>query len=76
MERPTLARILRERRGFPPIRSGSRGSTLVGIFVGPVVLAVAYTLVDVDSVVGPEVLAGLSAIPGVLMVRYLPDDAR
>jgi len=36
----------------------------------------AYTLVDVDSAVVPEVLAGLSAIPGVLMVRYLPDDSR
>lgn len=36
----------------------------------------AYTLVDVDSAVDPEVLAGLSAIPGVLAVRYLPDDGQ
>jgi D-3-phosphoglycerate dehydrogenase / 2-oxoglutarate reductase len=33
----------------------------------------AYTLVDVDSAVGAPVLAALSAIPGVLVVRYLPD---
>ncbi len=32
----------------------------------------AYTLVDVDSPVLPEVLAGLAAIHGVLAVRYLP----
>ncbi len=32
----------------------------------------AYTLVDVDSPVQPEVLAGLAAIPGVLAARYLP----
>ena len=32
----------------------------------------AYTLVDVDSPVLPEVLAGLVAIHGVLAVRYLP----
>jgi D-3-phosphoglycerate dehydrogenase len=32
----------------------------------------AYTLVDVDSPVGPEVQAGLVAIAGVLAVRYLP----
>ena len=32
----------------------------------------AYTLVDVDSAVGPEVLASLAAIEGVLAVRYLP----
>jgi D-3-phosphoglycerate dehydrogenase len=32
----------------------------------------AYTLVDVDSPVQPEVLAGLVAIDGVLAVRYLP----
>ena len=36
----------------------------------------AYTLVDVDSAVGPAVLAALSAIPGVLAVRYLPDEHR
>lgn len=33
---------------------------------------VAYTLVDVDSPVAPAVLADLSAIEGVLAVRYLP----
>jgi D-3-phosphoglycerate dehydrogenase len=32
----------------------------------------AYTLVDVDSPVLPEVQASLSAIRGVLAVRYLP----
>ncbi len=32
----------------------------------------AYTLVDVDSPVPAEVLSRLSAIRGVLMVRYLP----
>jgi D-3-phosphoglycerate dehydrogenase len=32
----------------------------------------AYTLVDVDSAVQPEVLASLAAIPGVLAARYLP----
>jgi D-3-phosphoglycerate dehydrogenase len=32
----------------------------------------AYTLVDVDSAVGDEVLAALHAIEGVLSVRYLP----
>ncbi|HTS51757.1 MAG TPA: phosphoglycerate dehydrogenase [Burkholderiales bacterium] len=32
----------------------------------------AYTLVDVDSAVSTEVLGRLSAIKGVLMVRYLP----
>jgi D-3-phosphoglycerate dehydrogenase len=32
----------------------------------------AYTLVDVDSPVLPEVQAGLEAIDGVLAVRYLP----
>ena len=32
----------------------------------------AYTLVDVDSAVQPEVLAGMAAIDGVLAVRYLP----
>ena len=32
----------------------------------------AYTLVDVDSPVLPEVLSGLEAINGVLAVRYLP----
>jgi D-3-phosphoglycerate dehydrogenase len=34
----------------------------------------AYTLVDVDSAVQPAVLAKLSAIDGVLSVRYLPSD--
>jgi D-3-phosphoglycerate dehydrogenase / 2-oxoglutarate reductase len=33
---------------------------------------VAYTLVDVDSVVEPSVLAALRRIDGVLSVRYLP----
>ena len=32
----------------------------------------AYTLVDVESAVSPDVLRGLSAIKGVLAVRYLP----
>lgn len=32
----------------------------------------AYTLVDVDSPVAPEVLATIGAIDGVLSVRYLP----
>ena len=32
----------------------------------------AYTLVDVDSPVTPEVQAGIGAIHGVLAVRYLP----
>ena len=32
----------------------------------------AYTLVDVDSQVAPQVLAELGAIDGVLAVRYLP----
>ncbi len=32
----------------------------------------AYTLVDVDSAVKPEVIDGLRKIPGVLAVRYLP----
>jgi len=32
----------------------------------------AYTLVDVDSPVLPEVQANLAAINGVLAVRYLP----
>lgn len=32
----------------------------------------AYTLVDVDSAVGPDVLAGIRSIAGVLSVRYLP----
>jgi len=32
----------------------------------------AYTLVDVDSPVLPEVLAGIAGIAGVLAVRYLP----
>jgi D-3-phosphoglycerate dehydrogenase len=33
----------------------------------------AYTLVDVESAVGPQALAALGAIPGVLAVRYLPE---
>jgi D-3-phosphoglycerate dehydrogenase len=32
----------------------------------------AYTLVDVDSAVPEDVLRGIAAIKGVLMVRYLP----
>ena len=32
----------------------------------------AYTLVDVDSAVGPDVTAAIASINGVLMVRYLP----
>jgi D-3-phosphoglycerate dehydrogenase len=32
----------------------------------------AYTLVDVDSAVGVEVLDSLRRIEGVLSVRYLP----
>jgi D-3-phosphoglycerate dehydrogenase len=32
----------------------------------------AYTLVDVDSAVKPQVLAAIGAIEGVLAVRYLP----
>jgi D-3-phosphoglycerate dehydrogenase / 2-oxoglutarate reductase len=32
----------------------------------------AYTLVDVDSAVGPAVLQALAAIHGVLAVRHLP----
>ncbi|MEO5672835.1 MAG: phosphoglycerate dehydrogenase, partial [Ramlibacter sp.] len=32
----------------------------------------AYTLVDVDSPVGDQVIAALRAITGVLAVRYLP----
>jgi D-3-phosphoglycerate dehydrogenase len=32
----------------------------------------AYTLVDVDSPVPADVLSGIAAIKGVLMVRYLP----
>ncbi len=35
---------------------------------------VAYTLVDVDSAVQPDVLHKLAAIEGVLSVRYLPSD--
>ena len=34
----------------------------------------AYTLVDVDSVVGDGVVASLRGIEGVLAVRYLPAD--
>ena len=33
---------------------------------------VAYTLVDVDSAVAPEVIAALARIDGVLSARYLP----
>jgi D-3-phosphoglycerate dehydrogenase len=36
----------------------------------------AYTLVDVDSPLAAPVEAALSAIRGVLMVRYLPAEAR
>jgi D-3-phosphoglycerate dehydrogenase len=32
----------------------------------------AYTMVDVDSAVSAGVIAALSAIDGVLAVRYLP----
>jgi D-3-phosphoglycerate dehydrogenase len=35
----------------------------------------AYTLVDVDSPVGEQVLAAIAAIEGVLAVRYLPARA-
>jgi len=35
----------------------------------------AYTLVDVDSAVGDEVLEAIRAIEGVLSVRYLPQSA-
>ena len=35
---------------------------------------IAYTLVDVDSAVNDSVLAQLSAISGVLSVRYLPTE--
>ena len=35
----------------------------------------AYTLVDVDSAVAPEVLETIRAIDGVLSVRYLPQTA-
>ena len=34
----------------------------------------AYTLVDVDSAVPPEVVERIAAIKGVLVVRYLPAD--
>jgi D-3-phosphoglycerate dehydrogenase len=34
----------------------------------------AYTLVDVDSPITAEVCNKISAIPGVLAVRYLPLD--
>lgn len=33
---------------------------------------VAYTLVDMDSPVAPEVIAQLAAAEGILSVRYLP----
>ena len=33
----------------------------------------AYTLVDIDSPIGPAALAAIAAIPGVLSVRWLPD---
>jgi D-3-phosphoglycerate dehydrogenase len=32
----------------------------------------AYTLVDVDSPLSPQVIRALATIEGVLMVRYLP----
>jgi D-3-phosphoglycerate dehydrogenase len=32
----------------------------------------AYTLVDVDSPVPPEVVTAIASIEGVLAVRYLP----
>jgi D-3-phosphoglycerate dehydrogenase len=35
----------------------------------------AYTLVDIDSVVKPQVLDTIGAIAGVLSVRYLPNHA-
>jgi D-3-phosphoglycerate dehydrogenase / 2-oxoglutarate reductase len=35
----------------------------------------AYTLVDVDSAVGADVLEAIRAIDGVLSVRYLPQNA-
>ena len=35
----------------------------------------AYTLVDLETPVGPEILAALGAIEGVLSVRYLPAPA-
>lgn len=35
----------------------------------------AYTLVDVDSIVRPDVLQALKSIDGVLSVRYLPAEA-
>jgi D-3-phosphoglycerate dehydrogenase len=34
----------------------------------------AYTLVDVDSVVSGEVIGALQGIGGVLAVRYLPAE--
>jgi len=34
----------------------------------------AYTLLDVDSPVAPEVIAAISGIQGVLCVRYLPQE--
>jgi D-3-phosphoglycerate dehydrogenase len=37
--------------------------------------AMAYTLVDVDSPAAEPVLAAISAIQGVLSVRYLPQTA-
>jgi len=36
----------------------------------------AYTLVDVDSAVGDDVLEAIRAIEGVLSVRYLPQSAQ
>ena len=35
----------------------------------------AYTLVDVDSDVNPAVIDGIRQIAGVLMVRYIPQEA-
>ena len=34
----------------------------------------AYTLVDLDSPVTPDLCKQIAAIPGVLMIRYLPAD--
>ena len=36
----------------------------------------AYTLVDVDSAVPPQVVARIAAIKGVLVARYLPAETR
>jgi D-3-phosphoglycerate dehydrogenase len=34
----------------------------------------AYTLVDVDSAVPPQVIERIAAIRGVLVARYLPEE--